>query len=368
VRLVDFQIYARGGPSYRDTNGALFVVGEPIRLWIKSRKIEAPFRKLLVDISDSLPSREAHGRTVNCLGICGVLLCVDGVELREHATNHRWVVGIVRRALTRAQESLGWHEPDLERFVEELAQRPLPLVHEFERFARTDAKSGLRCVPWISMEPNRTRIGVSIGTRDVALRESARPLFFEDDFPIARGAIVKGQFVLVGKSRERLASVPIVEEARESPASEITVHAFGNVWTNCTPVTAADVAAAEAQLGPLPPSLRELFMTVAGGATERNFFFDGKHEVMLGDVLSPTPSRSGLLAMCERFRRAGLRRGLIPFALDMGNADPFCIDAQSGHVMIWNHDPSTETDLGVTLEEFLVQLSVPGAGFGSPPW
>ena len=54
ARLVDFQVFANSGfaGEQRALNEMLFASYEPIRLWIKEHEISAPFRKILISVSD----------------------------------------------------------------------------------------------------------------------------------------------------------------------------------------------------------------------------------------------------------------------------------------------------------------------------
>ncbi len=81
MRLVDFQVYA--GPSslsFDDqavASRALFSTFEPVRLWLKGRKLSAPFRKILIGLVDEATWSRANRRVISALGICEATEAVD---------------------------------------------------------------------------------------------------------------------------------------------------------------------------------------------------------------------------------------------------------------------------------------------------
>ncbi len=213
VRLVDFQIFARASGlaegEQKLLNEALFSTFEPVRLWLKERVIKAPFKKIAISLADETSSARWHGHVTNATGICQVTEAVQLAEMRQGAGNHRWVLAIVERALAHVARSTGWRSEELERFVNDAAEKTLPLVHVFEGLAQLEKASGVKCVPWFSTRPGETQIGVRVGERDVTVVSTPGPLYLEDSFPVAKASIRAGRYVLLDKAGKTLASVEI---------------------------------------------------------------------------------------------------------------------------------------------------------------
>jgi hypothetical protein len=213
VRLIDFQVYTRptGYPS--PINEALFTAYEPIRLWLKERKIKAPFRKILISFVDEVWSARWHGQVSNAIGICEVTEAVVMPTLRRNAGDHRWVLGRVLHSLLCIARATGWRSMELEDFVGATSERPLPLIHFFDSLAKVDSILEVRCVPWLSVRPSETAVGVRLmsdkAVRDVTVLSKAGPLYLGDSFPIAKSAIRRPEFVLLDKTGKTLASIPI---------------------------------------------------------------------------------------------------------------------------------------------------------------
>jgi hypothetical protein len=212
-RLVDFQVYAR--PSrlaegeQKPLNEALFSTYEPVRLWLKERVIEAPFKKIAISLADEVSSARWHGNVSNAIGICQVTEAVNLSTMRQSAGDHRWTLGIVEHALGCVERSIGWRSDELDGFIKAASERPLPLVHVFESLAQIEKASGVKCVPWLSTQPGETVVGARIGERDVTVLSQAGPLYLEDSFPVAKSVIRGHEYVLLDKAGKALASVTI---------------------------------------------------------------------------------------------------------------------------------------------------------------
>jgi hypothetical protein len=210
--LVDFQVCA-GATSIageqRLLNHSLFATYEPVRLWLREHKISAPFRKIVVDLDDETVMAQWHGHVANAVGVCQVTEAVGLSLLRQKASEHRWVLTVCTHALACIEERLGWRNAALNEFVAACQEREFPLVHFFERLARVDKGSQMKCVPWLSTRPGETCVGVRIGNRDVVLVSEPGPLFMEDSFALSKSAIRGDDFVLLDKTGTVLASAPI---------------------------------------------------------------------------------------------------------------------------------------------------------------
>jgi hypothetical protein len=217
VRLVDFQIGAEFTGSMdeqRAINIALFAIYGPVRLWLKERVIKAPFSKVVVCFRDEAWSARWHGQVMNALGYCEVTESVDVAVLRQNAGDHRWVIGIVKHALSCIASALGWRSEELEGFLAATSEKTFPLIHFFDRLTRIDKISGTKCLLWLSARPGQTEVGVRLvakdnAERDVTLLSLPGPLFLEYSFPVAKTAIRERDFLLLDKTGNVLANVPL---------------------------------------------------------------------------------------------------------------------------------------------------------------
>ncbi len=214
-RFVDVQFAASSGLALDDAraaNLALFATYEPLRLWLKEHEVAAPFRKLAVTFADARVAAPWHGHVANVRGVCEVTEAVEPRELAERAADHRWLLAGVQHALSRVNQSLGWRSELFEQALVAFAASEWPQQHVFDRFAKTDRRTGLRCVPWMSLRPGETTIGVHVGERAIPLRCKAGPLYLEDEFPLSKTAIRDGRFLLLDKAGATLASVAIIPD------------------------------------------------------------------------------------------------------------------------------------------------------------
>jgi hypothetical protein len=213
VRLIDFQVFVGAAGladgEQRRINHAFFTTYEPVRLWIKDHNVLAPFRKIVVRLTEGSSSSPWHGRAAILDKICQVTESLDLDEIVRRASDHRWVLGIVEHALGCIADSTGWRSVELEGFVRTMSEQPLPIVHFFERLARVEKASGMKCVLWMSLRPGKSELGVRLGERDVRVLSTPEPLFLEDDFPVAKSAIREREYVLLDKAGIALARVGI---------------------------------------------------------------------------------------------------------------------------------------------------------------
>lgn len=207
ARLRDFQIFSEQPELQASYHDALFATYEPVRLWLRERKPTAPFKKILVCLDDERTAKPFHGHVMNALGVCRIFEAVNASTLAKHVEDHRWLLGVVVDALGHVAKATGWRSPEFESFIADLRERSWPLVHVFERFAQVDRRTGATCVPWLSTRPGETKVGVRIGTRDVAVLSG--PIWLEDDFPLAKVVIKGRDYVVRDRGGKTLASVSI---------------------------------------------------------------------------------------------------------------------------------------------------------------
>lgn len=212
-KLRDFQVVTSFLDRPKPRNQALFATTEPVRLWLKAQRFDAPFIKLLVTLQDVAVGRGTHGRVMLVEGICEVTEEVDTTELDRDVLDHRWVLGIVKHALSCVAEKLDWRSEPLEGHLDALAASPLPLEYVFDQLAAHDKASGTTCVPWYRSRPGSFEIGVRITRsgepREVVVRQSSEPLYLEDDFPMAALKIRNSQLIIVDKRKAPLATIAL---------------------------------------------------------------------------------------------------------------------------------------------------------------
>ena len=224
-RFVDLQLFVGPGglddAARRAANEALFVVYEPLRLWLREARLRAPFAKLLITIVDARTMATHHGQVSVAGGVCEVLHALPLGEAVEHVRDHRWALRLVSDSLERVERQRGWHSAQLAAHVNGLAECALPLTHFFSNLVRTDRRSGVTFSPWISTTPGSTKIGVRLANgheRDVLLVAKPGPLFIEDEFPMKRAVFRRHRFVLVGSDGTELAGVDVPDADGENRA------------------------------------------------------------------------------------------------------------------------------------------------------
>ena len=216
-RLIDFQIFAEPlseGDVLRVVNEALFVVQEPLRLWILERRLTAPFKKLVVSLRDETVAARWHGHVGVASGVCMVTETVAVEALRERVRDHRWVLGVVTHALDSIEQHGGWTSDELRARVQHLHEKELPLVHGFADLTRSDGATGLTCEPWLETSPGCTQVGLRFVARGSLVREvvvlsKSGPLLLEIDFPFTKTLIRGSSFVFLDKNGKALATVPL---------------------------------------------------------------------------------------------------------------------------------------------------------------
>jgi hypothetical protein len=218
MRFVDFQLSARpAGLSQEERkplNETLFASYEPIRLWLKERAVQAPFKKIAITIADHESSAKWHGNVANAVGVCQVTEAVASSMIGDGVRDHRWVFAIVANALEHVAQKTGWKSEELQTFIESASRQSWPLVHYFDRLAKVDPASDMKCVPWLATRPGETKIGVRMsseneGERDVAVVSHSGPIYLEDDFPMTQSIIRGSAFVLMDRNETPLATLPL---------------------------------------------------------------------------------------------------------------------------------------------------------------
>lgn len=147
------------------------------------------------------------------------------------------------------------------------------------------------------------------------------------------------------------------------------VEAYGNRFLDCTPATKEALAfVADALAISIPTTLARLLLTCGGGRPEKGYFLGDEYEVEVGRLLAvrvPEGSKreSLELARPRLVARSGLPTSLVPFALDTGNANFFCVDLATHEVVYFLLDEPGRAPkrIAPSLELFL-------EGLDSPPY
>lgn len=214
-RLVDFQIGLSGGSlsDEQPVNERLFSIYEPVRLWLRGATIHAPFRKILIRF---VATPNADGLVANAADVCSAFLAVDRSELTRNCTSPAWVLEYVVQALANVRRKLGWSSAELLSLLEGMARHGFPLRAELPRLHRRN-QQGLRGVPWVSFEPNRAELwltieGPGVPPQQIMVRHFARPLMMEDEFDLDDCASrwTRTSFDFVARDGSVLASVPLL--------------------------------------------------------------------------------------------------------------------------------------------------------------
>ena len=219
MKFKDFQISMGPGLGMdreRLVNLAAFPVYEAIRLWIRSRKLVAPFEKIALRIVDK--HSEALSpyflRARNAIGICQMEVPVDLKDAVEPFPNYRLYISCALTALNAIREQMNWRCDELDHFVRDvLPEQNPPCNHLFEELVKVDA-AGTRWEVWFKSEYEKSAVVVIArrGEQVIAERVVASepgPLYLEDRFPIAKTAVKHGELCLMDKRGTSLAKVAL---------------------------------------------------------------------------------------------------------------------------------------------------------------
>lgn len=219
MRLVDFQISAQAVPGassadMKAANEALFPFYEAVRLWLKDRSVAAPFRKIVVTLRDAAAPYGGVSGRATAARICEVPEDVEGLLSKALAGSYQWLEDIVLAGLDHIETSLGWSSEELKAKVRMMAGSGPPWEHRFSKLGKV--YRGVRCDLWFSAKPGRSVVEARFTSKDggverMAVAERPGPLFLEDDFPVAKAAVVGGDYILRSRDGGELArlNVPV---------------------------------------------------------------------------------------------------------------------------------------------------------------
>ncbi len=213
MRLVDFQVYIPSATAdWKAANHSLFPVYEAVRLWLKDRKLEAPFKKIVVTLKDQQHSKQWHGKTTVALGICEV---TEGVDFGELLARHRdvtWTVSLTCQGLDHIAAATGWKDDSLRSWAASIATTRPPCAHRFSKLHRSHR--GTACDCWFEADVDHSAVRVRCTlpggkVQEATVGEKAGPLFLEDDFPVAKSRFDAGAYVLLDRHDRELARVTV---------------------------------------------------------------------------------------------------------------------------------------------------------------
>lgn len=126
--------------------------------------------------------------------------------------------------------------------------------------------------------------------------------------------------------------------------TERSVNAYNNRWMKITPASKEDIAAAEAYLEvAFPEDLVKLFKLCSGGRPVKNYYisYENDIEVSIGYILpfKKESKRWDILTEYDYlYTRFNFPAELIPFAIDEGHANYYCLKMETGEVIYYLHD------------------------------
>lgn len=217
MRLVDFQVSVRPSglslEQQKAVNEGVFPVYEALRLWLKEQKVVAPFKKVLVSLSDRRTSEKWHGKVMLALGICEVTEAVSLEELLQNQGQHGWTCLRILDALNHISSEAGWRNEDLVSLVQQVSLRKPPCSHHFSKLGKQH-KNGVLCEVVLEADVGATGVKVQFSAEgqkisEIVVASRPGPLFMEDDFPVVATRIDGEHFVLLAKDKTVLAWVPL---------------------------------------------------------------------------------------------------------------------------------------------------------------
>lgn len=145
------------------------------------------------------------------------------------------------------------------------------------------------------------------------------------------------------------------------------VQAYGNIWEDVQPQTTEELNICEKEMDIVfPENLKDFLLSCAGGYPLKNFYENYKNdiEVSIGYIM-PISNFGKRVSLVTEYKELKKKNdfpiSLIPFALDYGNANQFCLSQTNGEVLYWLHDEPENRirKVAKTLNEFLDGLKEP---------
>lgn len=163
TRVTDFSIGTAADPAEeaRKINLRFIAFVEAVVWHLASRRIDAPFGKLAVDITDNKkgPPRLTSRQPLIAIGIAVVYASVDHRALL--AADPPAVRDVAARLTTLGLDAIaretGWRDPELEASVEALGRHEGPFRAESKRL-RSRTRSGIVCTPIFEIDETSSRV------------------------------------------------------------------------------------------------------------------------------------------------------------------------------------------------------------------
>jgi hypothetical protein len=229
MRLTDVDLTA--GPGYsskhmndegrekrRVINRRAMVVSEEVRLELAALpRIDAPFRKLLVEMAKS-DAEVPSGRPVErLLDVLRVTVVVREADLwAERSRRNQALLEAMGEALRHVEEELGWSSSDLSAIVENLRNKGDALGSiELDALSRVDRRTRRRARVVYVVADDRTAVDVAIEESDGThvkterVADSEICFWLERFFPVHSAIMKNGAFILRDRERQPLASVDV---------------------------------------------------------------------------------------------------------------------------------------------------------------
>jgi hypothetical protein len=221
VILSDFQISPALSQSIENRALSLyaFPLYEAVRLALRQRRQQAPFRKIVLTLRDAKTYPDTLVGVA--LSICEALVPVDAEHLLIASTRWETLVDAATRGLKVVHNQTGYDTRDLLSCIERSGRSDPPCAFQFDKLARFDRASDIRAETWFLARPGHSAISVRLvasqGSQEVAVCTRDGPLWIEDDFPVRSARMRGGHYELLDARRKVIASVPIPHAPLRSP-------------------------------------------------------------------------------------------------------------------------------------------------------
>lgn len=229
MRLTDVDLTAGPGYSSKHTdeegrakrrviNRRAMVVSEEVRLEVAAlRGIDAPFRKLLVEMATPEPEVPSRQPVEHLLDIVRVTVAVREANLwAERSRRNQALLDAMDEALRLVDEELGWSSPDLSAIVNKLRKKGDALGSiELDASSRVERRTRRRARVFYVVGEDCTAVDVTIeeadGTcvRKERVAESETGFWLERFFPVRSAILRNGALILRDRERQPLASVEV---------------------------------------------------------------------------------------------------------------------------------------------------------------
>jgi len=217
-KLVDFSIGGSATVELASVNGRLGAFREAVRWGVGPLRIDAPFRKLAVELlPDFMPTPANPRRVMNAIGVGQVLLTYDPRPLvsLDPGTVRQTAAELTAQALDIVEAELAWRDTHLDRLVVETGAHVGRYEIVWGSLAVRDRRAHRRYVPVLSWDESSTL--VRLDARDptdatvasTMIKSSDRVEMAEFFFDPRRATLVEGRIEYRDRWGEIVASVEV---------------------------------------------------------------------------------------------------------------------------------------------------------------